>query len=55
MTRLRDECIQLLTITKKRPSKYRKMKFRATLHSGKEFIIGSGRLIAAECAPVRTS
>lgn len=48
MTRLRDECIQLLTITKEKAIEVSKNEeFRATLHSGKEFIIGSGRLIAS--------
>ena len=51
MTRLRDECIQLLTITKEKAIEVSKNEeFRATLHSGKEFIIGSGRLIASGVA-----
>ena len=42
------EKIQLLTITKEKAIEVSKNEeFRATLHSGKEFIIGSGRLIAS--------
>ena len=43
-----DREIQLLTITKEKAIEVSKNEeFRATLHSGKEFIIGSGRLIAS--------
>lgn len=48
LTNLRKECVQLLTITKEKAIELSKNDdFRSTLQSGKEFIVGSGRLIAS--------
>ncbi len=48
LTHLREECIVLLTQTKEKAIALSKNEeFRQTLHNGKEFIVGSGRLIAS--------
>ncbi|WP_075876332.1 hypothetical protein [Merdibacter massiliensis] len=48
LTHLRDECMQLLGQTKEKAIALSKNEdFQATLQSGKDFIVGSGRLIAS--------